>query len=373
MALEIYHPGLDGVIAGETNISSTDGEFLYRGYAIHDLADGACFLEVAHLLLFEELPTQEELADFRSVLVEEAELPDVIERLLADLPLHVPLIDVLRTGVSLLGHLDPQVQDSAGESGLAQSMRILARLPLLVAAWMRVRDREATLPVCPSMGYAGNLLRVLQGQDPSENEEQGLEVALILSSEHGFDTSTFAARVAASTRTDVYAAITAALGAMGGPENSRGFGDILQVLSAVRSPGDAPRWVAQRLRKGLPLPGFESVSGAGPDPRCSLLERTCSELAESCGQVEREDVADAIERAMWEETRRPPQFNWPLARLFDYLGLESDLHLPVFLCGRLAGWCAHILEQIECEEVFRPRARYRGVDRRPFEPLFIRG
>ncbi len=373
MALELYHPGLQGVIAGETNISSTDGELLYRGYAIQDLVDGASFLEVAHLLLHEELPTQEELADFRSIVVEESELPESVARLLADLPLHVPLADVVRTGVSLLGNVDPQVEDSVTASGAAQATRLMAKFPLLIEAWMRVRDGHPSQKCGYSRSFAGNLLCVLQGQEPEEFEEQSLEVALMLCAEQGFDTPTFAARVAASAQADVYAAVTAALAATSSSAAAREFHEIVEALMMVQTPGQAADWVGQRLRRGDSLPGFETATSAGVDPRASLLERTCSEVAESCGQMQREEVADAIEQAVWNATQRTPTPIWPLTRLLDHLGLEADLHLPVLQCGRMVGWCAHVLEQVESEEVFRPRARYRGVEQRSFEPLALRG
>ena len=212
MAVELFHPGLVGVIAGETEISSTNGDLLYRGCSVHDLVDGARFLEVAHLLLTEELPSREQLADFRSLLMEEAALPEPVDRFVRELPLHVSVMDMLRTAVSLLGNFDPQLDDRTQEAGVAQAMRLMARVPVLVGLWMRLRDDRDEFELTPTLTYAGNLLALITGHEPSEVEERALEAALILSAEHGFTTPTFAARVVTSGGGDLYSAVTAALG-----------------------------------------------------------------------------------------------------------------------------------------------------------------
>ena len=373
MAVELYHPGLHGVIAGETEISSTDGDLRYRGFSVHDLVDGARFLEVAHLLLYEELPSREQLADFRSLLIEEATLPEPVERFVRELPLHVGAMDMLRSAISILGNLDPQLNDPTHEAGVAQSMRLMARVPLLIGIWMRVRDGQDVWESTPTLTYAGNLFACIAGREPTDVEERSLEAALILSAEHGFTTPTYAARVVASAGGDLYSAVTAATGTLIGTEPASRHVDVLRVFQQVRSPEAAEAWVRQRLQKSLPIPGFRPTTYPVIDPRAALLERQCSELAEACGRTLQEEIADAIEQAVWEELQRPPALEWPAARLHAYLGLETDLHLPVFVCGRLVGWCAHILEEAQNEPKIRPRARYRGAAHCEFEPLFIRG
>lgn len=373
MAVELYHPGLHGVIAGETEITSTDGDLLYRGFSVHDLVDGARFLEVAHLLLCEELPSREQLADFRSLLIEEAVLPEPVERFVRDLPLHVGAMDMLRTGASILGNFDPQRIDAARQAGIAQAMRLMARVPQLIGLWMRVRDGGEVWESTPTLTYAGNLFACITGREPSDVEERSLEAALILSADHGFTSPTFAARVVASAGGDLYSAVTSAMGTLIGTRPSVRHVDVLRVLQQVRSAESAPAWVRQRVLRSLPIPGFRPTAYPVIDPRAALLERQCSELAESCGRLDQEEIADAIEQAVWEELQRPPALEWPAARLYSYLGLDADLHLPVFVCGRLVGWCAHFLEEAENEQRIRPRARYRGARDCEFEPLFLRG
>ncbi len=373
MPLELYHPGLEGVIAGETNISCVEGEFLYRGYSVADLADGASYLEVAHLLLTEELPTQEQLADFRSVLWEDAELPESVLRFVHDLPLHVTAIDMLRTGVSLLGNDDSQQDDLIADAGISQAMRLLARVPLLLAEWMRQRDGLPAAEPSPVLSYAGNLLLMLTGEEPSPLAEQALTATLILYADDALTPSSFAARIAASTGADLISSVTAAISTCVGPNFSQRYSSVQQVLSAVDTREAAERWVKYRVGESLPLPGFCPTRDAWSDPRAALLERWCSELAQETGRQHEEEIADAIEWAVWETAGRSPSLDWPAARLFDLLGIDRDLHLALFICGRLAGWSAHIIEQAEEGDVIRPRSRYRGVERSEFEPLKDRG
>ena len=373
MAVELFHPGLHGVIAGETEISSTEGDLLYRGYSIHDLVDGARFLEVAHLLLCEELPSREQLADFRSLLIEEATLPEPVDRFVRELPLHVGSLEMLRSGISLLGHFDLQANDSVSVGGVAQAMRLLARLPLLIGSWMRTRDGKEPWEPVPTQSFAGNLFSCVTGREASDVEERSLEASLIASAEHGFTTPTFAARVVASAGGDLYSAVTAALGALISAEPAMRHANVLQVFDAVAEPDQAQKWVTSRVQQGLPIAGFRASMYPVIDPRAALMERQCSELAELYGQMPREELADAIERAVWEELQRPPALEWPVARLYAYLGLDADLHLPVFVCSRVVGWCAHILEEATNEQQIRPRSRYRGAAQCHFEPLFLRG
>lgn len=373
MTLELYHPGLEGVIAGETNISCVDGRFLYRGYSVADLANGAGFLEVAHLLLTEELPSQEQLADFRSLLWDDAELPESAIRFVSDLPLHVSAIDMLRTGVSLLGNDDTQQGEPILEAGVSQATRLLARVPLLLGVWKRQRDGREAIDPSPVHSYAGNILLQLTGEEPTSIAEQALTATLILSADNALTPSSFAARIAASMGADLVSAITAALSTCGGPQFAQRYVSIQQALSAVCSTEEAERWVKYRVGESLPLPGFGPAHDTWVDPRSALLTRWCGELAAQTDRQSVEQVAEAIEWAVWDKAGRSPMLTWPTARLFDALGVDRELHVPLFLCGRLVGWCAHAIEQAEEGEGIRPRSRYRGAERIEFEPLELRG
>ncbi len=386
MATEFYHPGLRGVIAGETDICSLDDGLRYRGYCIYDLVQGASFFEVAFLLLHEQLPSEERFADFLSVLADEATLTDGIPEILDRLPLHISPLEALRTGINLLSHCDPQAGEAVDEGGLAQATRLLARVPLLLAAICGHRepvphdatDPDDISPVAkhrrfdPSISFSSNLFRLLQGRSPLEVEEHALEVALILAIEHEFTPSSFTARLAGSTNADVYSAVQAALSTFIGSRHSGADRSVLDVLDAVPAHGDAEDWVTDRQAAGERIAGFGHPVFTEADPRASLLETHCQRVAQLKKQTEREELAGAIEDAVWTHLRLPANFDWPFGRLLNYLGFQRDVHPAIFVCSRLVGWCAHAIEQASSGEAIRPRARYRGAEHLDFEPIWRR-
>lgn len=372
MSLETYHPGLRGVIAGETEICTLEDGMQYRGYCIHDLVDESTFLEVAYILLYDDLPSIEALADFRSILIEEAVLPDQAAWLLELLPLHVDTTEVLQTAISLISHFDPQPHDGPDESGQAKAVRLMARVPLLIAATHQLRSGVPPQGVDPDLSYAANLLSMLTGRQPSVLHEHALDAALIVSAEQEFNPSTYAARVVSSTATNIYAAVSAALGTLAGRRHGGANRQVLQVFDEVPRPECADDWV-QGVPADRAIPGFGHPVYQDCDPRASILERFCSELAEADGHQEMEETAEAIERAVWEQRHLPANLDWPLIRLLHYLGVPAELHLPVFVCARLVGWCAHAIEQVRDGDVVRPRARYRGARDLDFVPLRERG
>ena len=386
MATEFYHPGLRGVIAGETDICSLDDGLRYRGYCIYDLVQGASFFEVAFLLLHEQLPSEERFADFLSVLADEATLTDGVPEILDRLPLHISPLEALRTGINLLSHSDPQSGEAVDEGGLAQATRLLARVPLLLAAICGQRDPVAPeggdnddIPAAsklrrfdPSISFASNLFRLLQGRSPLEVEEHALEVALILAIEHEFTPSSFSARLAGSTNADVYSAVQAALSTFIGSRHSGADRSVLEVLDSVPEQSEAEDWVTARQEAGERIAGFGHPVFTESDPRAALLESYCQRVAQLKKQTTREELAGSIEDAVWTHLRLPANFDWPFGRLLDYLGFPRELHQPIFVCSRLVGWCAHAIEQANSGEAIRPRARYRGAEHLDFEPIWRR-
>ncbi|MBX3444752.1 MAG: citrate/2-methylcitrate synthase [Planctomyces sp.] len=405
MAREFYHPGLRGVIAGETDICSLDDGLRYRGYCIYDLTQGASFLEVAYLLLFEQLPTEERLADFLGLVADEATIPQQLAQVLDLIPLHAGPLEALRTGISLLAHFDPQTADPPGDSGAGQAVRLLARLPLLLAHFARTpqsppngrrgtsaranggpartnghpaaddqrQDRtRGGLRFDPSTSYAHNLFRLLQRRLPTDLEEHALETVLILAAEQEFTPSSFSARLAGSTQADIYSAVQAALSTFIGARHGGAERSVQEVFLELRDPADAASWVAERITAGEKIPGFGHPVFSDCDPRAAILEPLCCRLAAARNAQAWEDVAEAVEHAVWERQRLPPNIDWPLGRLLTYLGFARELHPALFACARVVGWCAHAVEQAESGESIRPRARYRGVERAEFAPLWTR-
>lgn len=394
MGKEFYHPGLRGVVAGETDICSLDGGLRYRGYCIYDLVQGASFLEVAYLLLHEQLPNEERFADFLGLVADEAALPEELPRMLELLPLHVSPIEALRSGISLLAHFDPQPGDPTLDAGVAQSTRLLARVPLLLAviagqhsernprsATQKTSrpaeppeddDAGAGLRFDPAHSYAFNLFRQLTGRIPSDLEEHVLEVTLILAAEHEFTPSSFTARLAGSTQADVYSAVQAALSTFIGSRHSGADRSVLDVFDEVDRPEEAAEWVSRKVAAGETVPGFGHPVFSDCDPRAAILEPFCGRLAGARKRTEREEVAEAVEQAVWEQQHLPPNIDWPLGRLLDNLGFARELHPTIFVCARIVGWCAHAVEQASSGEAIRPRARYRGVEHADFAPLWKR-
>ncbi len=368
MPQEVYHPGLQGVVAGETEICKVDGGLQYRGYCLHDLAEDATFLEVAHLLLFEELPDEEQFADFLSVLVEEQTLPESITSIYEQLPVHSSSLEVLRLGLSLLSLHDPQQGESLLQSGHAQTIRLLARMPLLIAAWHRIRQGLPVLEPRLELGYVANLYYVLTGVVPSALYERALEIAMIVAAEHEFSPATYVSRIVGSVRGSQYGPVLAALEAFMGTAHGGGDESPLDLLDFVGEPENAPDWIAS-VAEGTKIPGFGHPVYRDYDPRAAIVEVECERLAKACGRTDLEQLADAIERAVWQHRRLPPNVDWALARLFTYLEIDRDLFRPLFAAARLVGWSAHALEQCESGEAIRPRGRYRGAEDCEFESM----
>ncbi len=373
MSEERYFPGLEGVIAGETAVSAVEGGLLYRGYPIEQLARDATFVEVAYLLLYGELPNQEELADFQSILSESAEVDESILRFIGEIPLHVGAMDVLRTGISALAHFDPQLDDDGREASIAKTVRLLAQIPILIAA--RHRQREGLPLVEPNseLSFAGSILHLITGREPTALEERGMDVSLILYAEHEFNASTFTARVVTSTQSDIYSAITAAVGALKGPLHGGANERVMEVLEEVGSPDNAAGWVRQALDGKRRIMGFGHRVYKDGDPRATILKEYCVQLAEKRGNTDLEQIADTIEEVVRREKRLPPNLDWPSARLYHYLGLEIDLYTPLFVASRVVGWAAHVIEQAENNRLIRPRSNYIGPAQRDYAPLSARG
>jgi len=368
MTTQYYHPGLRGVIAGETEICRLDGGVQYRGFCLHELAEGASFLEVAYLLLFDELPSEEQYADFLSIVSEEQSLPPIIEHMFERIPVHNCSLEVMRTGLSLLEHFDPQPNENLMQSGHAQTIRIMARMPLMISTWHRVRQGLPKLEPLPELGFIANTYYLMTGRVPSALYERALEVAFVVAAEHEFNPSSYVARIVGSTRSSQYAPILAALDTFIGSQHGGGDERPLDVLDAAGQAKSVEEWY-ESYQGNRYIPGFGHPVYTDYDPRASILEVECERLAQAAGRMDLEQLAESVERVVWQNRKIPPNVDWPLARLFTYLELDRDLFRPLFAAARIVGWSSHALEQCEASEVIRPRARYRGAVDCHFEPM----
>ncbi|MFQ5731365.1 MAG: citrate/2-methylcitrate synthase [Planctomycetaceae bacterium] len=368
-----YFPGLEGVIAGETQISTIEGGLRYRGYSIEQLAEGASFLETAYLLLHGELPSQESLADFQTILADAAEVPEPVTDLIAQVPLHVSAMDVLRTGISALSHFDPQVDEDGRDAIIAKSRRLLGQIPVLIAARHRLSQGLELVDPDPELAFSANLLQMITGEQPSALHERAMEVSLILYAEHEFNASTFTARVVTSTQSDLHSAVTAAVGALKGPLHGGANERVMEVLEEVGDPDRAETWVRDALKQKRRIMGFGHRVYKTGDPRAVILADYCARLAQEAGKTDLEQIANTIERIVRSEKGLPPNLDWPSARLYHYLGLDVPLYTPLFVASRVVGWAAHVIEQSDNNRLIRPRSRYTGPAPREFVPLAKRG
>ena len=370
---ETYSPGLEGVIAGETSISTVDTGLTYRGYTIEDLAANSTFEEVAYLILYGELPTQRQGADFRTRLGNAAQVPAEMIDVLRKTPAAAPTMDVLRTATSFLAHFDPDVEDGSHEANLRKAERLLAQLPIVIAARQRLKEGRPLVAADPSLPLAANFLWMLRGQKPSEKQVKALDVSYILYAEHEFNASTFAARCVCSSLSDLHSAIAAAIGTLKGPLHGGANEAALRVLLSVGSAAKAEAWAREMLARKEKVMGFGHRVYKDGDPRAIYLKKLVVPIAEETGKEALEATAEAIERTIWTEKRIPPNVDWPCARLYHYLGLPADLFTPLFVAARVVGWSAHVIEQLDNNRIMRPRAIYRGPAPRKWVPVDQRG
>jgi citrate synthase len=370
---EVPPPSKEGFLNGETAIASFDGGLSYRGYPIGELVEESNFLETAFLVVHGDLPSQEQLADMQAVMTESSVLESDIESWIERLPLNVPAIDVLRTGVCLLGLSDAYEEELSPNDVWETLQRLLAQLPLMLAARHRISQGLEPTRHRDDLSYAGNLLWYLTDREPTAFAERAMDAFLVLSAEHELTPSTYVARVVASTRSDFLSAVIAGICTIKGVWHGGPGRQAIDILEAVESPAAASKIVHAVLKQYERMPGFWHRVYRTSDPRSELLRPLCRDLAAAVGRLPMEDVADAIEAAVWEEQQILPSFDWPAARLLHYLELDADLFGPLFVISRTVSWAAHFIEQQLTPQPIRPRAVYVGLPERPFLPLSERG
>jgi citrate synthase len=357
-----YSPGLEGVVAGETAVSSLQDGLRYRGYAVGELCERCTFDEVAYLLLHDDLPTPAELKGFRERVAMARRLPDPLRPLFAALPRWATPLDVLRTAVSALAHFDQDATDNSPEANRRKAERLLAQMPLAVCDHHRLANGLQPIAARQDLSHTANFLWMLRGTEPTPQQVKALDVSLILYAEHEFNASTFTARVVVSTQADMHAAVVAAIGALKGPLHGGANEKVMDVVRAAGSPEAAEAWTLDALRRKERIMGFGHRVYKAGDVRAGLLKRYCTELAAGNPELERtEATADVIEQVMAREKGMFPNLDWPAGRLYHAMGLEIPLYTPMFAMSRVAGWAAHVLEQTANNRLIRPRSLYTGA------------
>jgi citrate synthase len=370
---ELYSPGLEGIIAGLTAISTVEGGLRYRGYPVTELAEKATFDEVAHLLLHGELPTARQLDDFKKRVAVARRLPEPLRDLLKALPRWTSAMDALRSSVSVLAHFDQDATDNSRDANVRKAERLLAQIPVAVADHYRFTKGLQVVPARPDLSHAANFLYMIRGTEPSETDTRALDVSLTLYAEHEFNASTFTARVVCSTESDLHSGIVAAIGALKGRLHGGANEKVMDLLREAGGPETAARWVHDALNRKERIMGFGHRVYKTGDVRAKILKEYARKAADATGETRWEATAEIIEEIMEKEKNLLPNLDWPAGRLYHALGLEVALYTPIFVMSRVTGWCAHILEQLDSNRLIRPRARYVGPAVRAVKPLSERG
>jgi len=362
--------GLAGVSAGETSICTVGKEgagLTYRGYDIYDLADNASFEEVAYLLLHGHLPTQDELDAYISKLISLRGLPDALKTVLEMIPGDAFPMDVLRTGVSFLGNIEPE-GDFSNQTKVAD--KLLACLPSMLLYWHRFHADGTRIDVeTGDDSLAGHFLHMLHDKPPSDLHKQSLNTTLILYAEHEFNASTFTGRVITGTLSDMHSAVSGAIGALRGPLHGGANEAAMELIQKFDSPEAATEGVLQMLADKDKIMGFGHRVYTTSDPRNSVNKRMSKVLAEEAGDTHLYAVSEAIEKVMWDEKKLFANADFFAASVYHFMGIPTYLFTPIFVCSRITGWAAHIMEQRADNKLIRPAADYVGPGLQGWTPI----
>ena len=374
--------GLEDTVATSSSICYLDGDrgvLAYCGHDIHELARHSTFEEVCYLLWHRRLPTRAELGDLQSQLAAARPLPEPVLRLMRSLPQGDPPtssgsaraqsradgMDSLRTLTSALAHYDPDATDNSPHANYRKAVRLTGQLASLVATLGRVNAGGGPIAPDPVLGHAANFLYMLTGDRPSGLATRAFDVALVLHADHELNASTFAARVAAATLTDIHSTIVGAIGTLKGPLHGGANADVMRMLLEIgkgAGPDRAAEAVRAKLARKEKIPGFGHRVYHTEDPRATHLRQMSRELGERAGQPEWYEMSQRIEAVVKSEKKLNPNVDFYSASTYYALGIPIDLFTPIFAVSRISGWTAHVLEQYANNRLIRPRAEYVGPE-----------
>ena len=362
--MAIAGAGLEGVVATTSRICYIDGNkgiLSYFGYDIHTLAENATFEEVIYLLWNGRLPNEGELHELKSSLVAERDLAPEIIQFLKNVPKGALPMDVLRTAVSMLSLYDALAPDNSIEANVKKAVKLMARVATVVTSFDRLRNRWDIIPGDRGLGYAANFLYTLCGSKPDDVMERVFDVALILHADHELNASTFAARVTAATLSDIYSAITSAIGALKGPLHGGANEDVIRMLLATKSPDDAVQHVKDDLSNKKKISGFGHRVYRTVDPRAIHLKKMSEELGRRTGHADLFEKSSRVEQTVHDLKNLNANVDFYSASTYYSVGIPVDLFTPIFAVSRMSGWTAHVLEQYRNNRLIRPRAEYTGA------------
>ncbi len=362
--------GLAGIVAGETAISSVGKEGMglnYRGYSINALAEHASFEEVAYLLTRGKLPTQQEFTGYQKKLISLRGLPEALKKLLELMPASSNPMDILRTGCSFLGTLEPETHE---HNQLDVCDRLIALFPAILCYWYRFHKEGTRIETqLTNDSLASYFLEMLQGKTPEPLLRQVINVSLILYAEHEFNASTFAARVTTSTGSDFYSAICSAIGTLRGPLHGGANEAAMELIERFNTPDDAEEGLLEILAHKELVMGFGHRVYRTSDPRSDVIKNWAKLLADSVGDTKLFPISERIDEVMQREKHLFPNLDFYSAVAYHFCGIPTSMFTPLFVFSRTAGWAAHIIEQRELGKLIRPIAEYTGPSSRPYVPL----
>lgn len=358
--------GLAGVVAGQSAIA-TVGKGLglnYRGYSIDDLATNATFEETAYLLIEGKLPTKTELSSFVDELMTLRQLPPALKLVLENTPKTAHPMDVLRTGCSVLGTLEPET-DFSEQKHIAK--RLLASFPAMLCYWYHFHQHGQRIETQSSEeSIAGYFLSLLHGKKPQELQRQAVDVSLTLYAEHEFNASTFVARTTAATLSDFYSAVTAAIGTLRGPLHGGANEAAMALIERFHSPEEATQGLKIMLANKEKIMGFGHRVYTVSDPRSNIIKVWSKRLSDAVGDKVLYPVSEAIEKVMWDEKKLFPNLDFYSASAYHFCDIPTDMFTPIFVISRITGWSAHIIEQRANNKLIRPDSEYIGPEPRDF-------
>ena len=364
---------LSGTAAGNTalcTVGRTGNDLAYRGYDILDVATTCEFEEIAHLLVHGKLPNVAELAGYKAKLKSLRGLPNAVKVALEQLPPSAHPMDVMRTGVSVLGCVKPEKEDHNHPGARDIADKLMASLGSMLLYWYHFAYNGKRIEVeTDDDSIGGHFLHLLHGKKPSELHVKVMNVSLILYAEHEFNASTFTARVCASTLSDLYSCVTAAIGSLRGPLHGGANEAAMELIERFQSPQEAVTELLQMLARKDKIMGFGHAIYKESDPRNEVIKGWAKKLADEVGDKVLFPVSEAIDKTMWEQKKLFPNADFYHASAYHFMGIPTKLFTPIFVCSRLTGWAAHVFEQRANNRIIRPSAEYTGVEQRKFVPI----
>ncbi len=355
--------GLEGIVAAETRLSDVKGdigELIYAGYNINELAGNVSYEEVVFLLHENRLPNTSELNALKQELASYRELPAGVVKILRELPASTPPMHALRTGISALGCFDSTADDSSVESAKKKSLQLIAQIPVVTAYFHRLRQGKELLASRSDLGEAANFLYLIDGVAPSAQKEKTLDLCYVLHADHGMNASTFSARVTIATLSDVYSAVTTAIGTLKGPLHGGANEGVIKMLKEIGSVDNVDAWVADAMAQKKKIMGIGHRVYKTLDPRAPHLKKMANELSTQLGEPKWIQMSDRIAEIMFKEKGLNANVDFYSATVYYSMGIPLDLFTPIFAIARTAGWTAHIVEQLADNRLIRPQSNYTG-------------